>query len=175
MAASRRLPPIRPKTPPRPRRSGANGQRVRLVRQPFAQPLGARALRAVWSRQLRWARLRRVTFPAFFCMEFLTGGLFPIAIATWLAFNDAIPGWIAPLLAVAWYAAETFLAKNLDWHYSRRSPFAWILRDLSLPVLWIAAVCGNGFEWRGNQMEASRRTACCHRGGLAAAGARRTP
>ncbi|MCX5519926.1 ceramide glucosyltransferase [Kaistia defluvii] len=134
----------------------ANGQRVRLVRQPFAQPLGARGLRAVWSRQLRWARLRRVTFPAFFCMEFLTGGLFPIAIATWLAFNDAIPGWIAPLLAVAWYAAEAFLAKNLDWHYSRRSPLAWILRDLSLPVLWIAAVCGNGFEWRGNQMDVKK-------------------
>jgi ceramide glucosyltransferase len=134
----------------------ANGQRIRLVRQPFAQPLGPRALRAVWSRQLRWARLRRVTFPAFFCMEFLTGGLFPIALAAWLAFQDGIPGWLAPTLAVAWYGAEAALAKNLGWHYSRRSPLAWILRDLSLPALWIAAVCGSGFEWRGNQMNVKK-------------------
>ncbi|WEK49554.1 MAG: ceramide glucosyltransferase [Candidatus Kaistia colombiensis] len=134
----------------------ANGQRIRLVRQPFAQPLGPRALRAVWSRQLRWARLRRVTFPAFFCMEFLTGGLFPIALAFLLAAEGSIPASLAMGMAVAWYGAEAVLAKSLGWHYSRRSPLAWILRDLSLPVLWIAAVCGSGFEWRGNQMNVKK-------------------
>ena len=25
-----------------------------------------------------------------------------------------------------------------------------------LPALWIAAVCGNGFEWRGNQMDVKK-------------------
>ena len=134
----------------------ANGQRIRLVRQPFAQPLGPRALRAVWSRQLRWARLRRVTFPAFFCMELVTGGLFPIVLTAMLALNDDIPAWIALALPLAWYGAEAALAKCLGWHCSRRSPLAWIARDLSLPALWIAAVCGNGFEWRGNQMDVKK-------------------
>lgn len=130
----------------------ANSQRVRLVRQPFTQPLGARALQAVWHRQLRWARLRRVTFPALFGMELFLGGLLPIGLATLLAVTDSVPGWVPPALAIVWYGAEAWMAKRLGWHCSRWSPLAWLLRDLSLPVLWIAAVSGSGFEWRGNQM-----------------------
>lgn len=130
----------------------ANDQRVRLVRQPFAQPLGARALQAVWRRQLRWARLRRVTFPALFGMELLLGGLLPIGLMTLLAITDSISGWLPPALAIGWYGAEALMAKSLGWHCSRWSPIAWVLRDLSMPALWIGAVSGNGFEWRGNQM-----------------------
>jgi ceramide glucosyltransferase len=35
------------------------GLKVRLVDRPFPQPLGYRSAADVWSRQLRWARLRR--------------------------------------------------------------------------------------------------------------------
>ena len=38
------------------------GLHAHLVARPFAQPIGARRLRDVWKRQLRWARLRRATF-----------------------------------------------------------------------------------------------------------------
>jgi ceramide glucosyltransferase len=48
------------------------GFNAHLVDRPFQQPLGKRRLRDVWSRQLRWARLRRVTFPFFFAPEILT-------------------------------------------------------------------------------------------------------
>ena len=47
----------------------AQGLRVRLVDVPFEQPLGKRTWREVWSRHARWARLRRVTFPAHFAPE----------------------------------------------------------------------------------------------------------
>src|SRR5262249_45481779 len=40
----------------------AQGLHIRLVRAPFAQPLGHRGVAEVWRRQLRWARLRRDTF-----------------------------------------------------------------------------------------------------------------
>ncbi|MCX5493458.1 ceramide glucosyltransferase [Kaistia dalseonensis] len=129
-----------------------SGLDVRLVYLPFPQPLGHRSLRAVWHRQLRWARLRRVTFPIFFCMEFFVGGMFPILSAAFLSANDVIPIWSAAALAVFWYGMEALMAKGLDWHCSWKSPLAWILRDVSLPLLWINAVSGNGFEWRGNQM-----------------------
>ncbi len=49
------------------------GLKVHLVSAPFSQPLGARTLNEVWSRQRRWARLRRVTFPAFFVPEIILG------------------------------------------------------------------------------------------------------
>ena len=53
----------------------AQGLDAHLVDQPFQQPLGARKMKDVWSRQLRWARLRRVTFPFHFVPEILTTGL----------------------------------------------------------------------------------------------------
>jgi cellulose synthase/poly-beta-1,6-N-acetylglucosamine synthase-like glycosyltransferase len=37
------------------------GLKVRLVDRPFPQPLGYRSAAEVWSRQLRWARLRRAS------------------------------------------------------------------------------------------------------------------
>lgn len=128
------------------------GLNVRLVELPFPQPLGHRTLRAIWSRQLRWARLRRATFPFFFGLELVVGGFFPIAVAALLAAGGYIPVLLALALPVAWYGAEVLMAIGLGWHCSVKSPIAWIARDLSLPVLWVTAICGSGFEWRGNQM-----------------------
>ena len=39
----------------------------------FEQPLGRRTGHEIWSRQCRWSRLRRVTFPFFFAPEILLG------------------------------------------------------------------------------------------------------
>jgi ceramide glucosyltransferase len=44
----------------------SSGRRVRLVDRAFGQPLGRRSASQVWSRQVRWAKLRRATFPVFF-------------------------------------------------------------------------------------------------------------
>ena len=57
----------RPKTRPPPRSCATAGLRVRLVDAPFEQPLGERCGADVWQRQLRWARLRRASFPACYC------------------------------------------------------------------------------------------------------------
>ena len=43
----------------------------------FGQPLGERTARQVWERQMRWARLRRMSFPGCFAAEILTGCLLP--------------------------------------------------------------------------------------------------
>jgi ceramide glucosyltransferase len=34
----------------------------------------------------------------------------------------------------------------------------WVIRDLLLPVLWLAAWVGNQFEWRGNPMRIAHRS-----------------
>ena len=66
-----------------------------------------------------------------------------------------ISRWTACVLALAmlWYGGEALLARVARWHLSPLSPFAWMLRDLLLPVLWV-----NGwrrqFVWRGNAMRA---------------------
>lgn len=131
------------------RRAGLD---VHLVHLPFPQPIGRRSAKAVWSRQLRWARLRRVTFPIFFCGELIVGGVFPILAAASLAIAGVIPAWAVAVYAIAWYGAEVLMAIGLGWRVGLRPTIALILRDLSLPVLWVAAISGSGFEWRGNQM-----------------------
>jgi len=129
------------------------GLRVRLVTDPFAQPLGHRTVAEVWRRQVRWARLRRDTFKVFFLPEIFAGAVPPLAIggvvvtaAGWPVLGATLP------LAVAWYAAEALLAYTAGWPFSLRSIATWMLRDALLPALWIAAWIGSDFEWRGNAM-----------------------
>ncbi|HWJ76227.1 MAG TPA: ceramide glucosyltransferase [Kaistia sp.] len=135
------------------RRAGLD---VHLVHLPFPQPIGRRTLKAVWSRQLRWARLRRVTFPLFFCAELVVGGLFPILAMVFLAAVGAVPDWTVAAFAFAWYGAEVLMAIGLGWRAGVRPTLALIVRDLLLPALWLAAVSGSGFEWRGNQMNVKK-------------------
>ena len=131
----------------------ARGLRVRLVGDPFVQPLGARSLADVWQRQVRWARLRRETFKWFFVPELFVGVVPPLALAGVVAAASGWPllGTLASLVVV-WYAAEALLAAVAGWQLSPRSPAVWLLRDVLLPVLWVAAWLGDDFEWRGNAM-----------------------
>ncbi len=131
----------------------AQGLDAHLVDQPFQQPLGARKLKDVWARQLRWARLRRVTFPLHFAPEILTTGLLTIVAAAFAAPEFGFDAWVsAALAALFWYALEALLAYVAGWPLSWRSLPAWIIRDLLLPVLWSEAWAGDSFVWRGNTM-----------------------
>jgi ceramide glucosyltransferase len=137
----------------------AQGLRVRLVDRPFTQPLGRRTFVEIWHRQLRWARLRRDTFKLFFAIEVLAGALPPVlAAALFAAAMDWPVLGVAAALASLWYFAEAALAHAAGWHLSWRSAAMWIIRDLLLPVLWLAAWVGNQFEWRGNPMRIAHRS-----------------
>lgn len=131
----------------------AQGLRVHLAQGPFVQPLGRRTLGQVWRRQLRWARLRRVTFPLFFAPEVLSSSLWPVLAAAYAAHtSDRFALGMALVFAGMWYAAEALLARAAGWRLSKYSLPAFILRDLALPLLWIEAWVGNEFVWRGNAM-----------------------
>jgi ceramide glucosyltransferase len=129
------------------------GRRVRLVDAPFEQPLGQRAPRQVLDRQIRWARLRRATFPLCYTPEVLTGSLTPMAsaaLAAPLLGCDAVTA--AAGVAVLWFGTEAVLARGAGWHLSALSPVAWLVRDLMLPAIWLKGWIGDGFTWRGNDM-----------------------
>ena len=133
------------------------GLKVRLVDRPLAQPLGQRKAIEVWNRQLRWARLRRASFFIYFLPEILSGGVLPIICAAILA--HAL-GW--PVLAfisafaLLWYGSEMTLAAAGGWHVSPLHPLYGLIRDLMLPALFVAALRGNDFIWRGNAMQVER-------------------
>ena len=131
------------------------GLRIGLVAAPFGQPLGRRSVREVWARQLRWARLRQASFKRYYALEILSGGVGPlIGIACVLATSGLPVGGVVAAAAV-WYGAEAALAHAAGWHLTVRSPLAWMLRDVLLPLLWLGGWLGRGFVWRGNQMRAA--------------------
>jgi ceramide glucosyltransferase len=129
------------------------GRKVRVVDRPFAQPLGRRTFAGVWRRQVRWARLRRLSFPVFFCAELPVGGLVPCVLTTWLAFAGVLPWAGVAAIMLAWYGAEALLARAFGWPLRLRSPLFWTLRDLLLPVLWVRAWTLKGYEWRGSAVD----------------------
>jgi ceramide glucosyltransferase len=138
----------------------AHGLDVRLVDCPFKQPLGPRSVTQVWDRQVRWARLRRATFPIFYAPEILTGGILPIAAGMVAASSyDIDPLPVFAVLFFIWYGAEALLARLAGWHLGWQSPFAWMLRDALLPVLWVEGWAGNTFVWRGNDMSVAKADA----------------
>jgi ceramide glucosyltransferase len=136
------------------------GLRVHLTDGAFPQPLGPRAASQVWARQVRWARLRRATFPGFFALEILSGLAAPLAcllFAGWVLDMDGMDvlGVFTSYVAV-WIAAEAWLAAAVGWHLSWRSPWLWLLRELLLPVLLVQAWLGKSLSWRGTAMTSER-------------------
>jgi ceramide glucosyltransferase len=137
----------------------AAGLRVHLVNLPFEQPLGHRRPGEVWARQLRWARLRRVSFPLLFLAELLVGSALPLAALAIAVSADGLAvatAAIALLLAI-WIAAEAALARILGWHFTPRTAVALLARDLLVPALWIAAGLGADYVWRGTHVVAHTR------------------
>jgi ceramide glucosyltransferase len=133
------------------------GLKVRLMDRPLAQPLGRRSAKEVWNRQLRWARLRRASFFIYFLPEILSGGVLPMIGAAILAHAF---GWPVLLFisafALFWYGSEMALAAASGWHVSPLHPLYGLIRDLMLPALFVAALRGNDFIWRGNAMQVER-------------------
>jgi ceramide glucosyltransferase len=133
------------------------GLKVRLVDCPFAQPLGRRTAAEVWNRQLRWARLRRASFLPYFLPEIFSGGVLPmIAVAIVAHAVGVSPILSAGLFGALWYGGEMLLAVAADWPVSPLSSLYGLTRDLLLPVLFISALHGNDFVWRGNEMQVGR-------------------
>jgi ceramide glucosyltransferase len=129
------------------------GLRAHLVDAPFVQPLGPRRWGEVWARQLRWARLRRATFPLHFAPELVTSGLFAM-LAAYLGASEFGLAPLAALMiaALAWYGSEAALAWAAGWRLGFSSVPAWLARDLALPWLWTQAWVSDDFVWRGNAM-----------------------
>lgn len=116
------------------------GLTVRLAPRPIPQPIGPREFAAVWDRQLRWSRIRRLGFFWLFLPELLLGGAVPLGA---LALTYPI---LLPPAAALWYGAEWALARANGWP---RSVAAMILRDLLFPALWLWSWKSRSIAWRG--------------------------
>jgi ceramide glucosyltransferase len=129
------------------------GLKIRFVDMPFEQPLGPRRARDIWSRQVRWARLRRVTFPGYFAPEPIAGTFVPLLLIGIAAYGlDWNPVAVVAAFAVVIYAAELLLAHVAGWFINWASPIAYIVRDIGFPAMWITACLFDDFTWHGKSM-----------------------
>jgi ceramide glucosyltransferase len=135
----------------------AAGLKVRVVRRPFPQPLGQRRFVEVWSRQLRWARVRRDGFPWLFALEPLTSMALPLAAVITLALVGVVTPLAVPLFLCLWYGAELLVARQANWPATVTDVLTWLLRDFLILAIWIYAFAAKGFIWRGNAMQPSPR------------------
>lgn len=136
----------------------AAGKRVHLVASPFRQPLGRRDFSEVWSRQVRWARLRRVTFPLFFAPEIGIGALLPLVLTGLVVGTAEATLWLTGAGGL-WYGAEMALAARAGWHRGLRLLLAFLVRDALLPAIWASAWARTAIVWRGNPMDIRPRDA----------------
>jgi len=133
------------------------GLKVRLTSMPFFQPLGDKKFNAIWSRQLRWAKLRRHSFPAFFYLEILSGIFFPL-ICLGLGYRlDGVTGGLILTYLSLWYLSEIAVNFIVGWPFSLRHFCAIIIRDALLPFLWLAAFGKGHYQWQGYKVDMTRR------------------
>ncbi|MEK4035614.1 ceramide glucosyltransferase [Methylocystis sp. IM2] len=134
----------------------AQNMKVRLVDMPFEQPLGKRTAQEVYSRHVRWARLRRVTFPAHYAPEFMNGSFVAIVLGAYAALqfggDAAAVALTAAAIMGALHGGELWLARVCGFPLDWRKPFALVMRDLLLPVMFVDALLFDDFVWHGNEM-----------------------
>ena len=131
----------------------AAGLKIRFVDMPFEQPLGPRKALDIWSRQVRWARLRRVTFPAYFAPEPISGAFLPLLLIGIAAYGyDWNPAAVVAAFAAVLYGAELILANVAGWFVNWASPIACIVRDIGFPLMWLTACLFDDFTWHGKSM-----------------------
>jgi ceramide glucosyltransferase len=134
--------------------------KIQLVDMPFEQPLGARTAHGVYSRHVRWARLRRSAFPAYFVPEFMTGSFMPLILGGYLTLQlDFHLTLTLGLILTGLFGAEIVLARVCGWPLDWRMPFAMLVRDALLPIMFIDACLSDDFVWHGNVMTARQSPA----------------
>lgn len=134
------------------------GLRVILAPRPFPQPIGARTLRQVWDRHVRWATVRREGVPAIYALEPLNGAVLPLAAALGACALSGAPvalaGALAGAMALVWYGAEWGLARAAGWPSGWRDVAAMPLRDAMLPAIWAAGLMQRRVTWHGEVVAA---------------------
>ncbi|MBB6303725.1 ceramide glucosyltransferase [Rhizobium leucaenae] len=130
-----------------------SGSQVRIVDEPFFQPLGRRSFRDVWQRQVRWAELRRRSFPLAYFGEILTGSGLPTGLYLALVQSGMAPLIGLPIMIAIWYALEILLAAAFRWPLNPTLVASFFLRDFLIPVVWLAGWLAQGFVWRGNKID----------------------
>ena len=120
------------------------------------QALGARTLRDVWQRQLRWMAVRRDEEPFAFYTEPLASGYFATAAAAVAAVSLGLAPAVAALGTVAfWLASEALVAIGRGWGWSTKLSVAAVCREPLMLALWLRTWTVRKVHWQGSSFDLS--------------------
>lgn len=144
---------------------GALDLGVVAAAEPAIYPVGRRRFREFWERQLRWHCCRRCHHAGAFYLQPLLGSI-GAALAFGLFCHHFLGPAALPATAtflVTWLGLEAVFLHRQGWPFSWRSPLAWLVRDLLLPVIWVQAAATRTLTWRGTRMKVDcRRMGALH-------------
>jgi ceramide glucosyltransferase len=125
--------------------------------RPVAQEIGARSLREIYERQLRWAVIRRANERVSFPLEPLASPL-PAAFAAALAAPLAgIPAWLCFSATLAgWFSAELLFTLLKRWEVSAWAPLAFLGREVLSLTAWLRAWTTHDVVWAAGRFDARR-------------------
>lgn len=135
----------------------SQGLKVRLSAMPFAQPLGEKQFQPVWSRQVRWAKLRRDSFAFFFYIEILSGSVFPLLCLLLAACLGAVSFTSIFWFMLVWYGVEFITTAYVGWPMSIRQAIAIFYRDILLVAVWFSAFGKGGYQWQGHKVDIGKK------------------
>ncbi|GEO82305.1 glycosyltransferase [Pararhodospirillum oryzae] len=147
------------------------GLATRVMQGGVPQPLGRRALREVWGRQLRWAGCRRRMLPGVLVLEGLAGmGPALACVGLGLAASPGVGGGLAGvavlMLGAAWVGAETvWLKRRSRGEGAPREALFMIAREILIPFLVATAWVEREVLWRGRIMRFLKAAASSEVGG----------
>lgn len=133
---------------------GRIGKKTVITGRVAKQAIGARRIKDVWNRQLRWAVCRRIEEPLAFYVEPFTS-----ALLTAIAGGVGAPVFnlqVAPVMAgtiLIWVAVEISLTAAKGWPLSWRSPLATLCYLVMFPLLWLQALLTRRIFWGGTAIE----------------------
>jgi ceramide glucosyltransferase len=95
-----------------------------------------------------------------FLPEIFSGSFLPLCSSGAVAVLAGLdPTSVVSAHVSLWFASEMALAYRAGWPLSLTTPVSMVVRDLTLPALWIAAIASNAFEWHGHLMRTNAQLA----------------
>jgi ceramide glucosyltransferase len=133
------------------------GLRTVIVGTVVAQSIGARRWRDVWNRQFRWMVCRRREEPLAFALEPFIGGAIATCYGAASASLVGLPAWFGALGTIAiWLGVEAAFLANKGWGIRAVSSAAWVLRELTIPVMWLKALTTSTVQWGDLRLDVRR-------------------
>jgi ceramide glucosyltransferase len=136
-------------------RAAARGHRIVLASTIVEMIVSEPGLRALFARELRWARVVRSVRPLGWTLSCVTYTV-PLATAHWIASGCSTVSTMLLAIALTLRMAIHALMPSRVGLRSRRAPWLIPLRDAMSVVVWAMSFLGSTVEWRGRRMSVGR-------------------